>query len=363
MPHDGLRVAVVGATGAVGREALDILAARGLPPERVAAFASPRSSGELVEFGPGVIAARPLDAQRLREAHVVLLCTDAELSRALAPKLVREGILVIDNSSAFRAVPDVPLIIPEVNGHLLQAQPAPRLVANPNCSTTLLLVALEPLRQSFGISRVIVSTYQAVSGAGQQAIEELRSQTRSVLDGQPVGPVAFPEPCAFNVFSHESPVEVTTGLNAEEQKMIVETRRIWNEPQARIVPTCVRVPVLRAHSQSVTVELRTPPTENEVREALRCGRGLSMLDDRSAGLFPTPLRASGRDAVLVGRVRRSPDETPDACGRVRTFCLWLSGDQLRKGAALNAIQIMEVLLQIGAMGGDGRAAGTESTRR
>lgn len=343
MPDGRRRIAVVGATGAVGREALRILAERSVPAERIEAIASERSSGEVLPYGTETVRVQALTLDHLRRCDVALFCADSEVARTMAPVVSHAGGVAVDNSSAFRSDPRVPLVIPEVNGDALHTEPPPKLVANPNCSTILLLVAVEPLRRAFGIERVVVSTYQAVSGAGQRAIEELEQQTRAVLNGEPPRPSVFPEPCAFNVFNHESPIDPQTGLNGEEQKIIAETRRIWGAPGARVVPTCARVPVWRAHSQAVTLTLATPASEHEVREALQSGSGVCAVDDRVAGRFPTPVRASHRDPVFVGRVRPAPDEIPDAAGRVRTFCLWLSGDQLRKGAALNAIQIIDAL--------------------
>jgi aspartate-semialdehyde dehydrogenase len=356
-------IAVVGATGAVGREALTILAARGHPPERVRAFASPRSAGERLRYGERELVARQLAAAPLASVDGALFAADAETARAFAPAAVSAGVTVVDNSSAFRADPDVPLVVPEVNGSALRRDPPPRLVANPNCSTILLLVALEPLRRAFGVELVVVSTYQAVSGAGLAAMAELEEQVRAHVEGRAVAPRVFPEPCAFNVFPHESPVDPRTGLNGEEVKLLRETRRIWDDAGARIVPTCARVPVMRSHSQSVTVTLCRPATEAEVRSALAAAPSVRVLDDRSAGVFPTPLRASGGDKVLVGRVRPAPCADSAGDGEAyATWCLWLCGDQLRKGAAGNAISILDALLgtppRRSPRRGDGRGART-----
>lgn len=329
------RIAVVGATGAVGREALAILAARGVDRERVAALASARSMGALVPYGSHRVEVGETTLDAVLECDAALLCADAETSRAIGPAAAARGVTVVDNSSAFRLEPRVPLVVPEINGHLLDAEPAPCLIANPNCSTVILLCALEPLRRAFGIERVIVSTYQAVSGAGFAGIEELRRQTRAALEGVEVAPEVFPETCAFNLFPHESPVDGETGMNGEEAKIVAETRKIWGDAALRVVPTCVRVPVERAHGQSITVDLVAPASESELRGALAGAPWLEVLDDRTSGRFPTPRRASGRDRVQVGRVRVEPRSGG------RTVSLWVCGDQLRKGAGLNAVQVLE----------------------
>ncbi|MBX3315831.1 MAG: aspartate-semialdehyde dehydrogenase [Phycisphaeraceae bacterium] len=346
MPIQTCTVAVVGATGAVGREALKILQQRGVPGERVIALASERSAGASVEYGPSRLSIVALDdrsAERTFQlADVAIFCADADTARTFVPIAVERGALVVDNSSAFRMDPTVPLVVPEVNGALLDV--GAEVVANPNCSTILLLVALEPLRRRFGVRSIVVSTYQAVSGAGLAAIDELRMQAGDALAGRTTTKRVFAEPCAFNVFSHDSAVDLRTGLNAEEQKLIDETRKIWDDPRLAITPTCIRVPVERAHSESVVIELREPAHEDEIRLALVSATGVSIIDDRAANAFPTPLKASGVDDVLVGRIRPDPGAGFDGRGRSTRWCLWLSGDQLRKGAALNAVQIAEALL-------------------
>lgn len=339
-------VGVVGATGAVGREALAILSGRGHPPGRVVALASARSAGQRVPFGGGEVVVRAVDDDALASCDVVLCCASAEVARRYAPPAVEAGAVVIDNSSAFRAEPGVPLVVPEVNpGALGDA----RLIANPNCSTILLLTALSPLRRRFGVGRIVVSTYQAVSGAGLEAVEELRVQSLDVLHGRGAMPGVFHEPCAFNVFSHESAVDAATGLNGEEAKMLAESRRVWDEPGLELIPTCVRVPVERAHTQSVLVWLEDPvASEADVLGALEGAPGVEVVEDRAGNRFPTPLGATGDDGVLVGRVRRFG---------AGVFGLLLSGDQLRKGAALNAVQLMDLALQRRAGVGVGTGAG------
>ncbi len=354
-------VAVVGATGAVGREALAILNERGLGSDRVIALASARSAGRTLHYGANeveVLVLDPRSADRaFQRADITIFAADADTSRAFAPIAIERGSLAVDNSSAFRMDSRVPLVIPEVNGELLCKDA--EVVASPNCSTILLLVALEPLRRRFGVRSIVVSTYQAVSGAGLPAIQELRTQAGDALAGRQIAPRVFGEPCAFNVFSHDSAISPATGLNVEEQKLIDETRRIWNDSRIAITPTCIRVPVERAHSESVAVELNEPVREDEVRLALASATGIRVIDDRARNAFPTPLKASGIDDVLVGRIRPDPGAGFDGRGRCTRWCLWLSGDQIRKGAALNAVQIAELLARVP----DARRAGEPSQRR
>ncbi|HRQ73236.1 MAG TPA: aspartate-semialdehyde dehydrogenase [Phycisphaerales bacterium] len=350
MLREGL-IAVVGATGAVGREALAILAERGVPASRVRALASERSHGLRVRYGETEVGVATLDERSFEGVGTAVFAADAATARRFVPIALGAGAFVVDNSSAFRADPGVPLVIPEINGRLVT--PDARLVANPNCSTTILLLALEPLRRAFGVDAIDVATYQAVSGAGLAGIESLVRETRESLatldrEGPEIGWTlagisgaggVFAEPCAFNVFSHDSAVDAATGVNGEERKMIDETRRIWADATIRVTPTCVRVPALRAHTQAITVTLSRAAGEGEVLDALARGRGLEVVDDRGANAFPTPRKAAGRDEVLVGRVRPDPGEPPGQGGTHRRWCLLASGDQLRKGAALNALQI------------------------
>lgn len=349
-------VAIVGVTGAVGREALKILESRGHPASRIVALASARSAGTTVPYAGGSLAVREISAEAFAGVSAAIFCADADTARKWTPVAVEAGSLVVDNSSAFRMSPDVPLVIPEVNGELVRGVPSAgvsaktangsarraKVIANPNCTTIILLTALNPLRRSFGVERIVVSTYQAVSGAGAAAIDELNEQARAVLAGGEARPSVFKEPCAFNVFSHDSAMDAESGLNGEELKVIAETRKIWGDESVAVSPTCVRVPVVRAHTESITVTFSRPASETEVRAALESGAGLRIIDDRSANSFPTPLKASGGDDILVGRIRRDPSVPADADGRSRGWCLLVSGDQLRKGAALNAVQIAEL---------------------
>jgi aspartate-semialdehyde dehydrogenase len=329
------RVVVVGATGAVGREALAVLASRGVPAARARAVASARSAGAEVPYGDGAVRVDSLSRACFAGADVALFCATSGVASEWASVAVGAGCRVVDNSSAFRADADVPLVVPEINGQLVTT--GTRLVANPNCSTIIMLLALEPLRRRFGVARISVATYQAVSGAGAAGMEELGAQVRASVAGEAQECRVFGEPCAFNVFSHNSAVDPVSGLNGEEAKMIAESRRIWNDDGLGVSPTCVRVPVYRAHSQAIAVELREPANEAAVREALSRAAGVRVVDDRAANRFPTPLKATGLDDVLVGRIRRDP-----ADGSGRSWCLFVSGDQLRKGAALNAVQVAEL---------------------
>lgn len=334
-------VAVIGATGAVGREMLGLLAQADADGERVRAYARARSAGSRLPFGDGEVTVRALgelDADA-ETPGVALLAASSDVSKRWGPALVERGAVVIDNSSAFRMAADVPLVIPEVNGGCVAGDATPRLIANPNCSTIIMLVAAEPIRTRFGVSSMTVSTYQAASGAGLAAMEELREQTAAALSGGSAEPRVFAEPCAFNVFSHDSPVDVESGLNVEESKMIAETRKLWADGRVVVRPTCVRVPVLRAHAESISIATERPATLDGVLSALHEAESVEVVDDRAGNVFPTSLRASHRHDVLVGRVR------VHACGvhGGSTVELFAAGDQLLKGAALNAVQIARLI--------------------
>jgi aspartate-semialdehyde dehydrogenase len=329
--HD-LTLAVVGASGLVGREALAILRERGVPEGRIRPFGSARSAGLEIPYGGGApLVVSPLEPAALAACDLALFCADVETARRAIPEAVASGVRVVDNSSAFRLAPDVPLVIPEINGDVLAE--APPLVANPNCSTILLLLAVEPIGRVFGLDSVLVSTYQAVSGAGRAAVDELFEQTRAALDGREEVPSVFPVPSAFNVFPHESTVDPATGLNGEEAKIVAESRKILGLPRLEIAPTCVRVPVERCHSQSVTVFVERPATHSALEDALRQASGVELHADPEA--LVTPRDLAGGDLLAISRVRLSRD------GRRISF--WTCGDQLRKGAALNAVQIAEEL--------------------
>ncbi len=328
-----MRIAIVGATGAVGQELLELLAERAFPLTSLRAFASARSAGRTVTFRGEAIPVEPLPDDGDLSADVVFSSAGGAVSKAHAWTWASHGAVVVDNTSAWRLDPRVPLVVPEVNpGAIADHQ---GIIANPNCSTILALLALAPLHRAFGLVRATVATYQAVSGAGQAAIGELLEQTREVLAGAPARPSKFPHPIAFNLFSHDSEVGVD-GYNLEERKLLLESRKILGLPGLRISATCVRVPVARAHAEAIHAEFERPATEAEARAALAAAPGLAIVDDRAANRFPMPLDASGRDEVLVGRVR----EDASLPGGIALF---LAGDQIRKGAALNAVQIAERL--------------------
>jgi aspartate-semialdehyde dehydrogenase len=328
-------LAIVGATGAVGREALAVLEQRRLIPETLSLFSSARSAGQILEFAGRGIEARQPSPGCFRGVDYAIFSAGASVSRELAPQAIESGTVVVDNSSAFRMREDVPLVIPEVNPDALRSHRG--LIANPNCSTIVLAVVIWPLHRRNPLRRVVVSTYQAASGAGAAAMQELLDQTRAHLRGEPVVPRVFPHPVAFNLFSHNTPIG-HDGYNVEERKMIEETRKIFGAPDLAITATCIRVPVLRAHSESVNLTFERPITPDEVRVILNDAPGVRVVDDVPGGRFPMPIEAGGQDDCLVGRIRRDASQ-PDGRG----IDLFLSGDQLRKGAALNAVQIIELL--------------------
>lgn len=329
------RVAVVGATGAVGQEIERVVAQRGWEVGEWRLLASPRSAGMSLDWAG---AARRVDiasSQAFEQVELALFAAGGAISRELAPAAVDHGAIVVDNSSAFRLDPEVPLVVPEVNRAALAGHRG--VIANPNCSTILLSLVLAPLHAAAPIRRAVVSTYQAASGAGAAALAELESQSRAVLNGDAATPRIFPVPCAFNVFSHNSPIDAS-GFNVEERKMVAEARKILDAPELSLAVTCLRVPVMRAHTETVALEFETPVSADVARDLLGSAAGVRVVDDWAAGAFPTALDAAHTDDVLVGRIRQDPT-VMDGCG----LQLMLSGDQLRKGAALNAVQIAEQL--------------------
>jgi aspartate-semialdehyde dehydrogenase len=330
-------VAVVGATGAVGVEILKCLDRRGFPLGGLRLLASPRSAGRTVDFRGRTLTVEALTRESFRGVDIALFSAGGSISRVFAPAAVEAGAVVVDNSSAFRMDPDVPLVVPEINPQAIAGHRG--IVANPNCSTIIALVALWPVHRRHRVRRLIAATYQAASGAGQAAMDELVAGTRAFLDGTPFRPEVIPYPYAFNVFSHNSRVDPETGYNEEETKLLKESRKILGEPDLRVSATCVRVPVLRAHAEALTVECERPVTPEEVRELLSSAPGVRVVDDRAANRFPMPIDASGEDDVLVGRIRA---DTSDPTGH--SFAMFVCGDQLLKGAALNAVQIAERLV-------------------
>jgi aspartate-semialdehyde dehydrogenase len=329
-------VAVIGATGAVGQEILRLLLVRRFPLKELRLFASAKSRGRRIRFGSEELPVREVSKQALEGVDFVLLSAGKERAKVYAPEAVREGAVVIDNSSAFRYEPEVPLIVPEVNlGDLDKHQ---GIVANPNCTTALLAVALWPLHKSARVRRLIVATYQAASGAGARGLEELHRQVGAYVRGLPPETQVFRHPIAFNVFSHDSPIS-SDGFNEEERKVALELRKIFHEPDLGVCATCVRVPVFRAHSEAVVVETERKLSVEEARRLLAQAPGVRLVDDPKTNTFPMPVHASGRLEVLVGRLREDPSHPS-------SLAFFLCGDQLLKGAAWNAVQILEHLAGI-----------------
>jgi len=335
LPNRPLRVAVLGATGAVGQELLELLDERQFPMAELIPLASPRSAGQSLRWRDQALTIQPVEASAFDGVDVVLASAGGSVSKQWAPVAARAGAVVIDNSSAFRMDPEVPLVVPEVNPEAAFGHRG--IIANPNCTTILLTLALAPLAAKRAIRRVVVSTYQSASGAGARAMEELRTLSRTVLEGgEPVSAV-LPHSLAFNLFLHNSPLQ-PNGYCEEELKMVNETRKIMGTPELRLSATCVRVPVLRAHSEAVNIEFHEPFPVDEARALLAVAPGVELLENFEANRFPMPTDVTGRDPVAVGRIRQDLSE-PNALE------LWLCGDQIRKGAALNAIQIAELLIQ------------------
>ena len=334
-----MRVGIVGATGAVGQEFLSLFAERHFPFTALTLFASARSAGKTLSYGGETYTLRALPEDGNLDVDLVFSSAGGSISKADAWRWAEHGAVVVDNTSAWRMDERVPLVIPEINGAAaLQNQ---GVIANPNCSTIVALMALAPLHRAFGLKRATVATYQAVSGAGAAGIAELQNQTQAVLAGEEPVPQKFVHPVAFNLFSHDSDIG-EDGYNVEERKLTLESRKILSAPDLAISATCVRVPVFRAHSEAVHAEFTRPVSVAEALEVLATAEGIRIVDDRAANHFPMPLEASGQDDVLVGRVREDVS-LPGA------LAFFVSGDQIRKGAALNAVQIGEYLIRRGAV--------------
>jgi aspartate-semialdehyde dehydrogenase len=329
------RVAILGATGAVGTELLELLEARQFPLSALKLLASPRSAGQTLSFAGEQLPIEVVSEASFQDIDIVLASAGASTSRAWASQAVAAGAVVVDNSSAFRMDPHVPLVVPEVNPDAAVRHQG--IIANPNCTTILMSVAVWPLHQIQPIRRLIAATYQSASGAGARAMEELKTQSRAILQGQAPQPEIFPYPLAFNLFPHNSALN-DDGYCEEEMKMINETRKIFAAPELRISATCVRVPVLRAHSEAINLEFDRPFSVEQAQSLLSQAPGVKLVEDWQANHFPMPIEASGCDDVLVGRIRQ---DLSHPCG----LELWLSGDQIRKGAALNAVQIAELLVE------------------
>ena len=329
-------VAIAGVTGAVGAEFIATMDKRRFPVGKLKAFASARSAGKTLGFRGEAIKVEELTEDSFDGVDIALFSAGSGIARKYAPIAVKAGAVVIDNSSAFRMDRNVPLVIPEINGNRIADHKG--IIAVPNCSAITALVPLWPIHRKNRIKRVILSTYQAASGAGAAAMQELVESTRASLSGQTYQPRVLPHPYAFNVFNHDTRIDPETGYNEEETKVIRETRKIFEDDRIAVGVTCVRVPVLRAHSQAITFECEKPISEDQVRTILSDAPGVKIVDDRARNYFPMPIDASGQDDVLVGRIRK---DLSDASGH--SIAMFVAADQLLKGAALNAIQIAELL--------------------
>ena len=341
MRHDGYRVGVVGATGAVGATILELLAARRFPAAEVIPFSSERSAGTRVSYGQRELECRPLSAEGIRGLDLVLSSAGGKVSSEWAPRFVEAGAVVVDNTSFWRMHEDVPLVIAEVNPDALGAHRG--IVANPNCSTMQMLVALAPVHRAVGIERIVVSTYQPVSGTGRRAIEELKAQTHALLhESEPPAPEIYPHRIAFNAMPQVETFKAGDDYTTEERKIMAETRKILgaSEDELLVSATCVRVPVLSGESESVNVQTLEPLSPEDCRRLLASAPGVVVVDSPGVGVYPLATEAAGRDEVLVGRIRRDPSHE-------RCLNMWIVGDNLRKGAATNAVQIAELLHERG----------------
>jgi aspartate-semialdehyde dehydrogenase len=329
-------VAIVGVTGAVGAEFIATMDKRGFRVGKLKALASARSAGKTIDFRGQKVVIEELNERSFDGVDIALFSAGGGISRKFAPIAVKAGAVVIDNSSAFRMDPNVPLVIPEINAGRIRDHKG--IIANPNCAAITALVPLWPIHRNNRIKRLIISTYQAASGAGAAAMEELVESTRANLNGQVYTPKVMPHPYAFNLFNHNTAVDPDTGYNDEETKVIKETHKIFEDEKIAVGVTCVRVPVLRAHCEAITFECEKPISEDHVRAWLATAPGVRIVDDRAKNYFPMPTDASGQDDVLVGRIRR---DLSDPTGH--SISMFVAADQLLKGAALNAVQIAELL--------------------
>ncbi|MCK4293907.1 MAG: aspartate-semialdehyde dehydrogenase [Planctomycetes bacterium] len=332
----GCNLAIAGVTGAVGQEFLRILEERDFPFDSLKVLASSRSKGKKIKFKGKTYIVEELGKNSFAGIDIALFSAGGARSKEFAPAAVEAGTAVVDNSSAFRMDQEVPLVIPEINAEAIAGHKG--IIANPNCSTIIGIVPVWPLHKANAVKRMVVSTYQAASGAGMSAMLELENQSREILDGKEPTCKAFPYQIAFNCFNHNSALG-PNGYNEEEMKMVKETRKIFDCPEIAITCTCVRVPVMRAHCESINLEFTEAITPDEVRDLLSTAPGVTVLDDRRNNRFPMPIDASGKDDILVGRIRQD-----ESLAENRGINIWVAGDQLRKGAALNAVQIAEKLL-------------------
>ncbi len=332
------RMAIAGVTGAVGQEFLKIIEQRNVPFASLKMLASARSAGKKFDFMGQTYTIEELTDASFDDVDLALFSCGGSTSKQFAPIAASKGCVVVDNSSAFRMDQNTPLVVPEVNAHAIAHHQG--IIANPNCSTIIMNVPIWPLYQAFGVKRVVVSTYQAASGAGAKAMSELEQQAHDWVGRKPITQDIFKRQYIWNLFCHNSDIDPQTGYNTEETKMIKETQKIFEDPEIRVSVTCVRVPVLRAHCESINVTLAKPATEAEVRAVLAEAPGVSIIDDRQANRHPEPLDASGKDDVYVGHLRPDAGQDPQM-----GYEFFIAGDQIRKGAALNAVQIAERLLE------------------
>ena len=342
----GPRVAVVGATGAVGSTMLGIMRERGFRAREVVPFASERSAGRMIDHGDADLEVVGLSPEAITGFDIALFSAGSGVSREWAPRFAEAGCVVIDNSSAWRMEQHVPLGVAEVNPGALDRHEG--IVANPNCSTMQMVMALKPILDEAGIERVIVSTYQSTSGTGQRAVEELHDQAKAVLEAKEIESSVYPHQIAFNILPQVETFKDGDDYTTEERKMMAETRKILGDDSIAVSATCVRVPVYNAHSESVNVQTRDPLSPDRCREVLSAFPGVVVVDDPAAGRYPMPIEAAGRDEVLVGRIRRDPSHE-------RCLNMWVVSDNLRKGAATNAVQLAELLLERGLVGSPARA--------
>uniref|UniRef100_A0A7C3SRW4 Aspartate-semialdehyde dehydrogenase n=1 Tax=Dictyoglomus turgidum TaxID=513050 RepID=A0A7C3SRW4_9BACT len=330
----GYKIAVVGATGLVGQEMLKILWERKIPISEIYAFASAKSEGTYVDFGNEKIKVEKATVENISKAEFALFSIGEEISLELAPEIAKKGTIIIDNSNAFRMNPDVPLVIPEINPEDLKNHK--NIIANPNCSTIQMLVALNPLHKKWKLRKIFVATYQSVSGKGKEAINELIESTRAFLEGKEFVPSAFPYPISFNLIPHIDTFE-HENYSREEMKMVRETHKILHDSSIKVSPTCVRVPVIRGHSEVIYAEFENDFTLEEVYETLEEAPGIKIIDKPQEKLYPMPLFCDGKDEVFVGRIRKDLFDQ-------RAINMWVVSDNIRKGAALNAVQILEKLI-------------------
>jgi aspartate-semialdehyde dehydrogenase len=342
MADDGYRVGVLGATGLVGSTILELLATRDFPVAELVPFASERSAGKQIEWEGQALTCQVLSEESIQGLDLVLSSAGGSVSAEWTPKLVEAGATVVDNTSYWRMHDDVPLVVSEVNPDALQGHNG--IIANPNCSTMQMVVALKPLYDAAGIERLVISTYQAVSGTGKAAIDELREQAGALVDGDEMPePQIYPHQIAFNVLAHAGNFPDGDDHTDEERKLINETRKILGDPEIKVSATCVRVPVISGHSEAVNVETREPLDPERARELLAAAPGVTVVDDPAGAKYPMAVDAAGTDDVYVGRIRRD-------AGNERALDIWIVADNLRKGAATNAVQVAEILVERGLVG-------------